>query len=304
MGVIRVGIDVDGGDLPEATQLGALMAAAKGDTVQVVAYGERGRLVTVAEARNQGYGMYKLEVVECKSHAAAMMAITGDLLSGGVDAWVTPSRSPKLLGALHLAKMYDEGATLALMAPLPSDNQGGPGGLSFLMDVGLTGEVHDPEVFAGWAEKGGRFLARHYGISSPRIALYNIAVERAANSVSKIHERLEGVSGYIGYAEARPVTMGEVDLWLAEGFVGNGLIKALEWWLNLAASRVTKHFADERPEIAKEIGHVFQSSLSYDAALISPIIGLKEDVVVCRTHGAATVKQIAGGIAAVQRYLR
>lgn len=304
MAVMRVGIDVGGGDSPEATQLGALMAAAKEDTVQVVAYGERGSLITVAEARNQGYGMYKLEVVECRSHVAAMMAITRDLLSGGIDAWVTPSRSPKLLGALHLAKMYDEGVTLALMAPLPSDNQAGGGGLSFLMDVGLTGEVHDPEVFAGWAEKGSRFLARHYGISSPRIALYNIAVERAVNSVSKIHERLEGVNGYIGYAEARPVAMGEVDLWLAEGFVGNGLIKALEWWFNLAASRVTKHFADERPEIAKEIGHVFRSSLSYDAALISPVIGLKGDVAVCRVHGAATAEQVAASITAVGRYLR
>jgi len=304
MAVMRVGIDVGGGDSPEATQLGALMAAAREDPVQVVAYGRRDALIKVSEAHDQSYGMFKVQIVESNTQAGAMMAITRDLLSGALNAWVTPTRSPKLLGALGIAKMYNKGVTLALMAPLPSENQAGGGGLSFLMDAGFTDEVHDPEIFVQWAEYGSRFLAKHYNINEPRIALYNISVERGAGSLKKIHKRLQGVGGYIGYAEPKPVVAGEVDLWLAEGFVGNGVIKVLEGWFDLTAKRVMRRFSDGRQAIAHEIGQVFKSELSYDAALISPVIGLKGDVAVCRVHGAATAEQVAASIAAVGRYLR
>jgi len=301
----RVAIDVNGGDSSDVTHRAALEAAAKAPSIQVVAYGNRAKIQRVAEASHQSYGLGKLEIIDCSNHTTEMRAIAHALAGGSIDAWVTPAKSPRLLAALRYAGLLEEGlVTPALMAPLPTDNVAGHGGLSFLMDVGLTGAVDTGEVFVQWAEYGSRFLKMHYGIESPRIALYNIATERAAPSLQLINEALKVVPGYISYAEPQAVVDGKVDLWLAEGLIGNGLIKALESWLRLASVRLLKRFAQDGNEKAtKATTVVFGRGMSYDAALISPVIGLKGDLVVCRAHGAATDKQIAGGIAAVQRYL-
>jgi len=302
----RVAIDVSGGDSSRITHRAALEAAAREPDIQVVAYGNRAEIERVAEESRQFFGLGELEIIDCPNHATEMRAIAHALAEDSVDAWVTPTASPRLLAALRSAGLLEEGlVTPALMAPLPTDNRAGYGGLSFLMDVGLTGTVNTGEVFVQWAEYGSRFLAAHCGIEEPRVALYNIATERAAPSLQLIHEALKVVPGYIGYAEPRAVVDGQVDLWLAEGLIGNGLIKALESWLSLASVRLLERFAlDANREATEATAEVFGKGMSYDAVLISPVIGLQQNRVVCRTHGAATAEQIAGGIAAVQRYLR
>lgn len=306
----RVGIDASGGDTPETTREAALLAAAYESNLQVVVYGEKASLQKTSETIHCSYGFGAVEIVECPNHVAETSRIAADLKAGHLDAWVTPTASPRLLAAFKKAELFvNESCSPALMAPLPTKNKVG-NGRTFLADVGLTGEVHDPEVFVQWAFWGVRFLMDHFGITQPRVGLFNIAVERATPTIAAIHKRLQeaGVPGYFGYAEPRAAMDGEIDLWLAEGLIGNGLIKTIEAWLGLTSERLRERFAQiEKMDAVDSAKHsaveVFGEMLS-GIALISPIIGLKDGLVVCRTHGAAKAKQMAGGFAAVRHYLK
>ncbi len=301
----RVSIDVGGGDSANETTKAAILAAASiNRPVEVVAYGNKAEIEKTA--RSISYGLVHLEIVDCGiSHSRAMNQLAGDLKEGKLAAWVTPARSPKVWGALHRVGLIEEGLiSPALMAPMPTDNTFGVGGLGFLMDVGLTDDIRDPEVYTQWAEFGSRFLAEQYGIDRPRVGLYNIAAERAPDWLRQIDIRLSERADYVGYAEPRRVREGEVDLWLAMGLIGNGLMKVLESWMPLVGERIAKRLATSgNTKGARQVGEILRGELSYDAFLISPVIGLRSGIVVSRTHGGATAEQIAGGIAAVRRYL-
>ena len=283
----KIGIDVSGGDSSDVTREAVLMAAARHAGIEVVAYGRRAELERTVAVKDTtfglSFGLSMLTIVECAVHIKEMRRIVEDLSAGRLDAWVTLTKSELVWGALNKGHLVEPGLiSPALMAPLPTLNTAGRGGLGFLMDVGLTRDIWNPEIYVQWGRLGSRFITEQYGIAEPRIGLYWIAeeVKRAPKWLKQIHEQLQKAApGYLGLAEPKLVRRGMIDLWLAMGMIGNGVIKVLGTWLE----------PDQKSD------PVF---------LNAPVIGLLEGKVVCRIHGASTAEQIAGGIVSVQRYLR
>lgn len=102
---------------------------------------------------------------------------------------------------------------------------------SLLLDCGANVDVK-PEVLEQFAEMGSIYMECVCGVKNPRVALANVGTEeekgnalvKAANELLKENKNVN----YTGYIEARAIPYGKADVIVADGFVGNTIIKLYE----------------------------------------------------------------------------
>lgn len=288
--MIRIGINADGGDtegpVNEHAVCGAVMAAAAGQDYEVVLYGVESDIQAVLEKWSslpQNPANLTIEFVS--SRRDALPAVLDDLVTQEINAIVTASNSKTLAARTLAQKMFNRPFRPGLIAPIPTET-----GTSYVLDVGATSRVTDPEVFVGWAEYGSAFLRIHCGKQNPTVGLCNIATERAYPELMTIHIMLQAESpNYIGYTEPYDFAKGKADLWLMEGFVGNENLKLLEAYMAF----LTKTYASVlSKESAFTIGQKAKELFSYEAHLISPYL-TQSGCWIFRVHGAASADKIA-----------
>ena len=102
---------------------------------------------------------------------------------------------------------------------------------SLLLDCGANVDVK-PEVLDQFAEMGSIYMECVCGVKNPRVALANVGTEeekgnalvKAANELLKENKDIN----YTGYIESRAIPYGKADVIVADGFVGNTIIKLYE----------------------------------------------------------------------------
>ncbi|MBO4591339.1 MAG: phosphate acyltransferase PlsX [Eubacterium sp.] len=102
---------------------------------------------------------------------------------------------------------------------------------SLLLDCGANVDVK-PEVLDQFAEMGSIYMECVCGVKNPRVALANVGTEeekgnalvKAANELLKENKDIN----YTGYIESRAIPYGKADVIVADGFVGNIIIKLYE----------------------------------------------------------------------------
>lgn len=282
--MIKIGIDASGGDFGYQEIVKGAFEASQSQKFSVVVYGK-------PEVMPESNSFFSVE--NAKPHQELKLAFQ-DLKSGHIQAILTASNSKRLLAAARPCLQVDVKRP-ALIAPIPTKN-----GLSYLMDAGATAKVIDPEVFLGWAIAGRNFLHQHRQIGQPRIALQNIATERACPEIAAIHKVLVGFDGYVGYAEPADFFAGKVDLWLTDGFTGNSFLKLLEEVLPFCLEKAGAAIRDF-PVAVGCLKNLASRLLSYDAHLVSPLLGVHGWVF--RVHGCVQAEQIAKAFEAASKYL-
>jgi glycerol-3-phosphate acyltransferase PlsX len=296
--VPNFGIDASGGDFggkefsPEVLQ-GALQACRDGSgdygdqslRFDVTIYGKSDLIRAYINDSAEG-SFDNLRIVDCPKRSEEVKMAMAGLQNGQLSAFITALHNDALLA--HGRKFIVDGVKKpALFSPFPAKN---PRQYSYFMDAGATALEFDPEVFLGWANLGRDFLARHLGIENPTVGLLNIASEGACPEIRHIHQRLNDFPGYIGYAEPGLFAGGTVDLLLTSGFNGNLKLKDAESDFDLAINMILAKLSD-MPEAVARIVALAKKVLSYDAHLISPVLGFPGWVF--RVHGKARAEQIA-----------
>ena len=293
---MKIGINASGGDNPVFTMLGAYNAAIANPELDIWFYlGLRHAQMIDENIQMFPRAAQNLVIEEVEGHNDLNSALE-DLRSGEIDALITGSNSKKLAACSHVSLLWQKPYWPGLIAPIPVQN-----GTGYMMDVGATARVTDPDVFVGWAELGTRFLQSQAGIASPKIGLCNIATERAYPELGLIHDRLtQQFANYVGYVEPYGYVAGEVDLWLVEGFMGNQNLKLLESYMKLMAAECLAVTCDSGD--IGQLKKLFRNMFSYEAHLLSPYLTQSAKWVL-RVHGAADHHAItkAFGLAA-QKY--
>ena len=174
---------------------------------------------------------------------------------------------------------------------------------SLLLDCGANVDIK-PEVLVQFAQMGSIYMESVCGIENPKVALANIGLEeekgnslvKSANKMLKENESIN----YKGYIEARAIPYGKADVVVADGFVGNTIIKLYEGLSKMILKEIKGAFLSS---FSSKVGALMvkksmkKTLKKFDASDKggAPLLGLKGLVV--KIHGNSKEDEVISAIA-------
>ncbi len=309
---MRIALDAMGGDYgPEELIAGASLAAAHAG-VEITLVGDKrllldhvDTLVTETKIRSaievvhasQIVGMheYPVDAIRRKPDSSIMVAF--DL-----------ARQKKVQGVVSAG---NSGATLAAaMRKLGRiKNVLRPGIASMfptlkkpvvLMDIGANVDCKPMHLFQ-FGVLASAFSTLH-GIEFPRVGILSIGEETGKGNslVKETYELLaESSLNFIGNVEGRDVYMGDVDVIVCDGFVGNNVLKVSEGLAEAIMQMMGKEIAKSTMAkigflLAKPALKRFKKRVDYAEYGGAPLLGINGTGIVC--HGSSNANAIKNAI--------
>ena len=306
--MIRVAFDAMGGDYAPAEAVrGALQAAS--DQLQVLLFGDLDRLTKelsthpanpavsgVPTSQEVTMHDHPVKAYRQKPDSSLRRAVEAVHLNQA-DAVVSAGNT----GAAMTAALLTFGAVPgverpAIAAPLPTAL-----GRALLLDAGANVDC-DASNLCEFAMMGSIYAQAAWGLASPVVGLLNIGEEPSkGNSVTKqSYERLKALPlHFIGNVEARELFAGKADVVVADGFVGNVLLKAGEGVAEMISGALKDLAPAIGPDVVKNVLQQLRSKMDYAVYGGAPLLGLNG---VCFIgHGRSGASAIANAIHAAAR---
>lgn len=305
---MRLALDAMGSDGAPAVEVaGALAAVAELDpTVEILLVGDRATLE--AELRRQTDGpVPRLEIVHApervgmdeapaqvvrrKPNSSLMVGL--DLVrQGQADAFVSAgSTGAVLAGALMLLRPLPGVDRPAIGAVLPTRT-----GYTLLVDAGanLNTRSHHRVQFA---ELGAIYAQDLMGIPEPRIGLLNVGEEpeKGDDVTVETHRLLREQPHlrFIGNVEGRDVIHGVCDVLVADGFVGNVLLKFYEAVSEFFLTLV--HEASALSRLKRALARLMRlDAFDWTEYGGAPLLGVNGVVIIC--HGGSPPRAIRNAL--------
>lgn len=239
--MVRVSIAVDamGGDFaPEEIVRGAYEAAEARRDVDIILVGredsvklqirdlprlENLRVINAEEI----VGMDEEPAKAVRSKRNSSVVIGCKLVKEGVaDGFVSAGNS----GAVLAAALFILGRAQGIDRPAIAVVVPGYHGRTLLLDAGANTEIK-PKHFLEFATVGDAFMRRAYGVENPKIGLVSIGAEegKGTTAVKAAYDLLAASSlNFAGNIEGHDIPLGNVQVAVCDGFVGNVILKTLE----------------------------------------------------------------------------
>jgi len=245
---VRVAVDAMGGDhAPRELVAGALEAVRADEALTVLLVGPEDRLrAELAEAGDGSaaggpdrvsivhagdvIGMDAKPVEALRAHPdASILRAMGLVAKGEADGVVAAGSTGAAVAAATLSLKRLPGVRRpGIAVPLPASNEKG---VCLLIDAGANpnGRAHH---LAQYAVMGANFYREVYGLDDPRVGLVSIGEEetkgihltRDAAQLLRADEQVR----FIGNIEGRGLFGGACEVAVADGFVGNIILKSAE----------------------------------------------------------------------------
>jgi phosphate acyltransferase len=308
----RIAIDAMGGDhAPAEIVAGTLLAANEYADAELTLVGDE----RAVRALLQGPGADRIAVVHAsevvpmdqhpkhalKAADRTSLGIAVNLVKhGDADAVVSAGNSGAFLAIALIKLRTIEGiARPAIATVWPT-----LGGLTILLDSGANMDCR-PDWLEQFGIMGSAYAQAVLGIERPRVAILSVGEERTKGNalVLEASQRLERAPvHFIGNIEGKDVFFNGADVVVADGFVGNVMLKTGEG----AASAMGKVIRDTllgggivtklgaallRPALRK-----LRDRFDYETYGGAPLLGLHGNCIV--THGRASRRAIKHAIAA------
>ncbi len=214
------------------------------------------------------------------------------------DAFITCGSTGACLACAQLRVGRIKGILRPALAPvLPNKNKG-----ALLIDCGANMDCK-PMNLAQFAVMGSIYMEKVVGVENPRVGLASVGVEDGkGNELSKAAFALikeQNLVNFIGNAEGRDI-VDRVDVMVADGFVGNLMLKSIEGLGGYLFDKMKTSFtASFRSKIGAQLLRPalrdLKKSLDYNAYGGAPLLGI--DGVVIKGHGSSTAKTMCATIA-------
>ncbi len=308
---MRVALDAMGGDhAPAVTVEGAVAAVNEFQELSVVLVGNETEITN--ELKGKKYPPSSLsikhatQVVEMDEAAISALRRKKDssikvsvelVKSGEADAMVSAGNSGVVMAtALFFLGKLDGVERPAIAAIMPTLK-----GLFVLIDAGANVDCKSSNLLQ-FAIMGEAYARSILNIDVPKIGLLGIGEEDAkGNELTKETFRLLKDSGinFIGNVEGKNIFMGDADVVVCDGFVGNialkiseGLAEAIERMLEMEISEKTKgrfgYF------FFKDALRNFKRKTDYSEYGGAPLLGISKPCII--SHGRSTSKAIKNAI--------
>ena len=311
--MINIVLDTIGGDNGAAVCVkGAVEGLSRNENIKLFLTGHKDELERLLDEYD--YDRSRVEIIDCSEEI--------DLNEPPVRA-VREKKDSSLVVGLNLVKdgkadaLISAGSTGAILAGgqfivgrakgvkrtplahlLPTASEP-----SLLLDCGANVDIK-PEVLVQFAQMGSIYMECICGIDNPKVALANIGLEeekgnslvKSANKMLKENESIN----YKGYIEARAIPYGKADVVVADGFVGNTIIKLYEGLSKMILKEIKGAFLSS---VSSKIGAVLvkksmkKTLKKFDASDKggAPLLGLKGLVV--KIHGNSKEGEVISAIA-------
>ena len=288
-----------GGDFaPEAVVRGAIMALDNLDNdCRIVLFGDEVRIRQILAEREFSENAFDIvpttEVIEMGDHPVRAFQQKSDssitvgfrhLAEGKIDGFASAgSTGAMMVGSMQIIRVI-EGVirpTIAIMI-----------GRTLLLDVGLNVDCK-PDVLEQYALIGSVYAKTVLGRENPRVALLNIGTEESKGNLQAkaAHELMQmgneaGRYNFVGNIEASHIFSTEVaDVVVCDGFVGNTVLKLVEWLYSINAEAGATND--------------FWEGLNYENTGGTPVLGINAPVII--GHGKSTAQAIKNMILTTRR---
>ena len=253
---MKIAIDAMGGDYaPIETVKGAVIAS-KSVNAELVLVGDEEKIKKLLPKNIQNISIcHTDEYIEMeetpslalrKKRKASIIVAANLLKNKEVDALISAGNTGALLetAVLHVGRIKTAKIKRpALSVILPTYKKP-----TILLDAGANPDCK-PEYLIQFAKMGCTYAKNILGRDNPTVALINIGSEaHKGNAFSQSAYELLSQSGinFIGNIESGDVMRGKVDVAVADGFVGNIVLKTAESTAELI-NKVTKDIIGKNP---------------------------------------------------------
>ncbi|MGE0442491.1 MAG: phosphate acyltransferase PlsX [Gemmatimonadales bacterium] len=307
--MVRVALDAMGGDAAPATEVeGAvralldlppnfsveLVGQTAGIEAELAKYPEvdRSRVHLVEAPETIGMAEKPIEAVRRKRKSSLVVGLSRHA-AGEAQAFISAGNTGAILAASTIILGLHPGVARATVGTLlPTID-----GTVLLLDAGANVDCSAREL-VGFAYLGSLYMRDVIERAEPRVGLLNVGEEEGKGTaiVREAHDLLKQAPGlnYLGNIEGRDILgghsrHGRVDVVVADGFVGNIVLKFYESVLGLVRQLAEREQLWDRPETRKAF-----RMLDYSQYGGAPLLGVKGTSIIC--HGSSNANAIKHAI--------
>jgi len=313
---MNVAVDAMGGDhAPEMVVQGALEAVSELG-IDITLVGNERTVTRVLKTRpTHGHISFHHceDVVEMdesplkalRKKKDASIKVAFDLVKDGyADAVISAGNSGATLAAGVLALGRMEGVERpAIAAIVPRER-----GRVVLIDVGANVDCRPAQLFQ-FGVMAQAFSCSCLGMTDPKVGLLNIGEEEGKGNeqVRFAHELFDKSElNFIGNVEGRDIPMGDVDIVVCDGFVGNVVLKLIEGNVEVMGRVIERELMSSFfGRVALTLGRKpidgFKRKLDYEEQGGAPLLGINGVGVIC--HGISSAKAIKNAISMAAQYV-
>ncbi len=233
-----IALDAMGGDFgPDVVVAAAKLFAANNSDVDLILVGRQDEIesrlgknvpkgIRIVHA-SETVAMDELPSKALRNKKDSSMRVAIDLVkSGEAHACVSAGNTGALMAtARFVLKMLPNVDRPAIITAVPSVH-----GDTHVLDLGANVDCTAEHLFQ-FAVMGSELVKAVDGVAEPRVALLNIGQEeiKGNEQVKKAHDLLSRSGlNFVGYVEGDDIYLGDVDLVVSDGFVGNVALKSSE----------------------------------------------------------------------------
>jgi glycerol-3-phosphate acyltransferase PlsX len=304
--VVRIALDAMGGDFAPAIPVaGALDALDEiPESCEVVLVGRSGDIDAVL--RDHGGRPDRLRVVDAPETIdmgeKPLAAVRGKRKSsiriglelqkqGEAEAFISAGNTGAVMAASTLLLGLHPGVERAAIAALfPTVSRP-----TMVIDAGANIDC-SPRELRGFAHIGSVYARDVLGREDPAVGLLNIGEEeeKGSQAVRAAFELLKGDPGinFAGNVEGRDIVLGQLDVVVCDGFVGNVVLKFYETVAQLFTDLLRREM-DQAVLDSEAMGNVMHL-LDYSTYGGAPLLGVRGVSVIC--HGRSPARAIKNAI--------
>lgn len=305
---MRVALDAFGSDnCPEIEIRAAGEAVRQG--IDVILVGDRQKLggadrgIEIVDAK-EVIAMDESPAAAVRKKKNSSMRVAIDLVRNGrADAVVSAGNSGAMMAlSMFVLRKLPGVYRPAIVGVLPNYR-----GYTVFIDMGANVDCK-PHYLAQFAVMGCVYAKKLFNIPSPSVGLLSNGEEEGKGNelTTATNELLKKSSlAYRGYVEGKDIYMGDVDVIVADGFVGNTVLKASEG----VSEMITKMLKDSfRASPVSMLGYLFsrgafnrlRKRVDYAEYGGAPLIGI--DGLAIITHGRSNEKAILNAMKLSKRF--
>ncbi|MBC5816414.1 MAG: phosphate acyltransferase PlsX [Candidatus Eremiobacteraeota bacterium] len=307
----RIAVDAMGGDNAPGEIVAGAIVAARQKYADIILVGDEARirplltgmgaeLITLVHAPDE-VPMDQHPSQAIRNHERSSLGIAINLVRDkSADAVVSAGNSGAYLAIALIRLRTVEGiARPAIATVLP-----GLGGPSVMLDAGANVDCR-PEWLAQFGMMGAAYARAVLKIQNPRVAILSVGEERTKGNQQTIEAaRLLDAApvNFIGNIEGKDVLINAADVIVADGFVGNVVLKVSEGLVSALGSVIKDSIT--QGSLLNKLGAVLmmpalnklRNKYNYETYGGAPLLGLRGNCIVA--HGRATHTAIASAIRA------
>jgi len=264
---------------------------------------DRARIVLHGASQVVGMDEAPSKALRLKKDSSMRVALNL-LKAGEVSAVVSAGNTGALMAiARFVLKTLPGIDRPAIVSALPSSR---PIGHTHMLDLGANAECNAAHLVQ-FAVMGSAMISALEGVARPRVALLNIGEEEIKGNeiIRQAAAQLQELPiHYVGYVEGDGIFHADVDVVVADGFVGNVALKTGEGVARLITEFMRQAFL--RNTVTKLGAALVKPILKRFAARIDPrmyngasFLGLRG--VVIKSHGSADAAAFANALSVAVR---